>query len=481
MINPTSVLKRQFNGKILILGFGCVASSCLPVFFDNITNDSSRYYIISKDSEFWHIADQYGISYQETEITKDNYVQVLNDFGLNSGDFVINLTVDVSSKAVLEYCNSHDVLYLDTCIEPWAGYYSDDKVTNAEKSNFALRQDMISLKPKLKNTSTAVVAHGANPGLVNYFVKRALLELAEIQNKSFKEPITQDDWALLAYNLGVKTIQISERDTQYTNIPKERNTFFNTWSIPGFISEGIFQPAELGWGTHEKELPARGEYHINGYHPSIYINQPGASVKVRGWTPQEGPYHGFLITHNESISIADYFTLRNNANQIIYLPTVFYCYHPCDAAVLSMYEILGKNSEEQNNHHLMIEDIVSGNDELGVLLLGDFGDGNTGYWHGSNLSVETARSLAKFNSATSLQVVAGVLAAFVWAIENPNKGLVEADDIDHKRILEIADPYLGEIVSTLTKWSPTNKVNAIINEDMDLSDKFQFKNFQVKF
>jgi homospermidine synthase len=29
------------------------------------------------------------------------------------------------------------------------------------------------------------------------------------------------------------------------------NVFVNTWSVEGFVSEGL-QPAELGWGTHEK-------------------------------------------------------------------------------------------------------------------------------------------------------------------------------------------------------------------------------------
>ena len=37
---------------------------------------------------------------------------------------------------------------------------------------------------------------------------------------------------------------------------------------------------------------------------------PGAATRVRTWTPLAGPFHGFLITHNEAISIADYYTVR---------------------------------------------------------------------------------------------------------------------------------------------------------------------------
>ena len=56
---------------------------------------------------------------------------------------------------------------------------------------------------------------------------------------------------------GVKGIHIAERDTQRARDPKPRGMFVNTWSVEGFCSEGL-QPAELGWGTHEKALPANG-------------------------------------------------------------------------------------------------------------------------------------------------------------------------------------------------------------------------------
>ena len=54
--------------------------------------------------------------------------------------------------------------------------------------------------------------------------------------------------------LGVKGIHVAERDTQRSKNPKPFDTFVNTWSVDGFISEGL-QPAELGWGTHEKKMP----------------------------------------------------------------------------------------------------------------------------------------------------------------------------------------------------------------------------------
>src|SRR3546814_6976706 len=64
------------------------------------------------------------------------------------------------------------------------------------------------------------------------------------------------------------------------------------------------------------------------------------------WTPLEGPMHGFLVTHNESISMADYYSVKDGAT-VAYRPTVHYAYHPCDDAVLSLHEIAGKNWDMQ--------------------------------------------------------------------------------------------------------------------------------------
>lgn len=481
MTHSASTLSVPFSGRILFLGFGSIASASIPLFLKHINCDIKQYHIISKDSVFWNIADLYGISYDNTALTRDNYEQVLGDFGLTKGDFVVNLTVDVSSKDIILYCNKVGALYVDTVVEPWAGVYLDPNLTSSDKSNYALREEVVCMKGQLEGGPTAVIAHGANPGMVNHFVKRALLEIAALTAPDKKEPTDREGWAKLAEDLGLKVIQVSERDTQQSYLQKKPNEFFNTWSVTGFIIEGIFQPAELGWGTHETELPRLGKSHLFGCDAAIYIEQPGASLKVRGWTPNEGPYHGFLVTHNEAIGIADYFTGLDDCGFESYRPTVFYCYHPCDAAVLGVHEILGRNSKEQDVKHIMMDDIVSGNDELGVLLLGDFNGDFSGYWHGSNLSIDQTRALIPHNNATSLQVAIGVLSAFIWAVENPNRGLVEPEDMDHHRILEIADPYLGNVVSVKTDWNPTKESNAVIEEFVDKEDVWSFNNFRVKF
>lgn len=89
------------------------------------------------------------------------------------------------------------------------------------------------------------------------------------------------------------------------------------------------QPAELGWGTHERWLPENGRLQTIGSKAGAYLLQPGANTRVRSWCPTPGPQYGFLVTHNESISIADYSTLRDG-DRVVYRPTCHYAYHPAD-------------------------------------------------------------------------------------------------------------------------------------------------------
>src|SRR5690606_29074447 len=140
------------------------------------------------------------------------------------------------------------------------------------------------------------------PGLVSHFVKQALLDLRRDLGVHVDrpEPCTRADWAALAQALGVKVIHIAERDSQVSQRPKQAGEMVNTWSIDGFLEESV-QPAELGWGTHERTFPHDGRGHDSGNQAAIYLTQPGAATRVRTWTPDSGPIQGFLITHCESI------------------------------------------------------------------------------------------------------------------------------------------------------------------------------------
>ncbi len=335
-------------------------------------------------------------------MTRDNFKRVLDPL-VGRGDFLLNVSVDVSTIALIKLCAEKGALYLDTCIEPWPGGYTDPTIPVSRRTNYALREEALMLRKSNPRAPTAVITHGANPGLVSHFVKQALINIAADTGVKVATPSSREEWGKLAQTLGIKVIHIAERDTQISSKPKQPGEFVNTWSVDGFVSEGS-QPAELGWGTHERNFPRDGARHDFGCQSAIYLNVPGAATRVRTWTPIAGYFHGFLITHGESISIADYFTVHDGIS-VAYRPSAHYAYHPCDNAVLSVHEFAGHNWRVQDHKRIMMGDIVSGIDELGVLLAGHK---KNAYWYGSQLSIDEARRLAPFNNATSLQVTVGV-------------------------------------------------------------------------
>ena len=69
----------------------------------------------------------------------------------------------------------------------------------------------------------------------------------------------------------------------------------------------------------------------------------------------------------------------------------------------------------------------------------------------------------------------------VWAIENPKAGIVEADEMDYKRLLEVQSPYLGPVKGYYTDWTPLDSQTGFFDEDMDESDPWQFRNVLVRF
>lgn len=463
-----------FGGRLLMIGCGSIGQGVLPLLSKHIDITPDRILVVTADSRGREVADEAGVAFREVVITRDNYRDVLDPL-VEAGDFILNLSVEVSSLALVRFAKEKGALYLDTCIEPWAGAYTDTTLSPSQRSNYMLREGALALKRELGPGPTAVIAQGANPGMVSQLVKEAALNLARDLGKPADIPADREGWARLLQELGVKVIHIAERDTQVSAEHKKPGEFVNTWSIDGFISEGS-QPAELGWGTHETELPPDGARHPEGCDAAIYLNRPGASTRVRTWTPLAGPFHGFLITHNEAISIADYYTLREGG-QVVYRPTVHYAYHPCDDAVLSVHEFAGRNWREQETHRLLMDDITSGVDELGVLLMGH---AKGAYWYGSRLSIEEARAIAPHNSATSLQVVAGVLGGMVWALEHPDAGLVEADELDHVRVMEIMRPYLEPVVGAYGAWTPLEGRESLFPEDLDHDDPWQFRNVIVR-
>ena len=484
----------DFSGRLLVIGAGAVGTASLPLILKHVRITPCQITLLTGDdrADIAHeLAREFpGLTVVLFWLEEGNFASELTKY-VSAGDMIVSLSVGVSSVAVLEWCAERDVLYLDTVVEPWGGFYFDTRLSASDRSNYALRESALRLKRRLgTDSATAVLSHGANPGLISHFVKAGLLHVAARLGglggdaAAHSAPTSRAEWAALAQRLGLKAVHVAERDTQVQSGTKKPNEFINTWSVDGFIGEGC-QPAELGWGTHEKALPPKGARHPpGGCDAAIYINRPGASMRVRTWAPSSGPFHGFLITHNEAISLADYFTVRGASPgaPAAYRPTVHYAYRPCGDAIVSLHEFAGRGWVEQQHKRILCDEIVAGSDELGALLMGT--DPATGthyaYWYGSQLDIHQARRLATHNTATTLQISSAVLAATIWAMRNPRCGLVEAEELPHEEILSVCMPYVAPVVGAFTDWTPLQNRSALFDEDVDTDDPWQFKNVAVE-
>ena len=461
-----------------MIGFGSIGRGMLHLLERHFEFDRARFVVVDPSDADRALLDAKGIRFIQAAVTRGGYRDLLTPL-LTDGEgtgFCVNVSVDVSSRAVMELCREVGALYIDTVAEPWSGFYLDENAGPEARTNYALREIILDARAKNPGGPTAVSCCGANPGLVSWLVKQALMNLAGDLGIEGGIPRRREEWAALMRRVGVKGIHIAERDTQRSLSPKPIGTFVNTWSVEGFVAEGL-QPAELGWGTHETWMPENGRKHREGSKAAIYLLQPGAATRVYSWTPIGGPQQAFLVTHNEAITLSDYFTVRGEDGTAAYRPTCHYAYHPCDDAVLSLHEMFGKAGDPQQTFHILEEhEIADGVDQLGVLL---YGHGKNAYWYGSTLSIDEARSLAPHHNATGLQVTSAILAGMVWALENPSAGIVEVEELDFRRCLEIQAPYLGEVSGVYTDWTPLEGRPGFFPESIDASDPWQFRNVLV--
>lgn len=455
--------------SVLILGFGSIGQALLPMLQQHFALPAAQITLIAADEEGAVEAQQSGLSIKRIALHEANYATVLAQH-LRAGDLLINVSVDVASLSLLQWCQAQDVLYLDTCVEPWAGTYQQGGLA---ASNYMLRHAALSQavhqhplesqkqeQPATTGGSgkaTAVIAHGANPGLISHLLKEALESLAALRGISH-----WPSWAALAQQLGIKVVQLAERDTQQTNIAAAPGHFYNTWSVEGLMAEA-WQGAEMGWGSHEHRLPDDARQHQLGDRSGIYLQRHSAELRVRSWVPLVGEQQAWLITHHEALSIAHLLTLPGkDINQPRYRPTVYYAYAPSPIATQSLQYWQASGYQPPQVSRVLRDELLTGLDQLGVLLLFSAGTApDSGlsweagaYWYGSTLTLEEARQLAQHNSATSLQVVAGILAALSWMLDHPRAGVVEAESLDHRQVMQVARPYLGQVAGVMTDWQP---------------------------
>ena len=215
-------LLANFDGPIVMIGFGSIGKGTLPLLERHIAFDRSKFVVIAPDDRNCQLLEERQIKFLRQAITRDNYRAVLSPL-LTEGPgrgMVVNLSVDTSSVDLMELAKDLNAFYIDTVVEPWPGLYTDQGRSISERSNYALREGVLELRRRRPGGVTAVSCCGANPGMVSWMVKQALIDVASDLKLDFIEPQSREQWARLMRRAGVKGIHIDLPDASRRGHPR---------------------------------------------------------------------------------------------------------------------------------------------------------------------------------------------------------------------------------------------------------------------
>jgi homospermidine synthase len=471
---------------VLITGFGIVAQALLPMLEQRAGVRADEVTVIDFADRRRRLRPwiKRGLCFVRERVTPLNLSRLLSTH-IGEGGLIIDLAWSIDCFDMLHWAHHHGVRYVNASVEAWDPVGEIHTQSLYEKSLYSRYVRLLGLVNEWQNGPTAVIDHGANPGLVSHFVKQGLIDIARAalkegglagaKRREVQDCLEARYFAGLARALDVKAIHCSEWDSQRAPVPKRPDEFVGTWSVEGMWEESI-SPCELGWGTHEQILPPFAAVPDSGPRNQIILPRMGLNTMARSWVPGR-EIVGMIVTHGESFGVSHALTVREGGVPV-YRPTVHYAYMPCNDSLVSLHELRCRNYELHPRRRIMANEISTGMDLVGALLMGH---PFRSWWTGSILSIAQARRAVPDVNATAVQVAAGVLAAVLWAERNPRRGFCFPEDLPHEEVLRDARPYLGRVVSLRSDWTPLQRHRVYFGENPeacpDHLDPWQFRNF----
>ena len=412
----------NFAGKIVFVGFGSIGQGVLPLILRHIGTSSDRITIVHRGKQRPDRSRAI-----RSEIRQDGADPGELPPGAGTSAQRRGLPVEFIRRRVERRSHSigtrarravsrylHRALGQQIPADPTATVDTSQQVHHAPAGAGPARPGLT------KARRTAVLTHGSQPpGWFRTWSSRALLNIAKdtgVDAGSAQQPRFLGEARPNPRHPGH-----SPSPSEIPQVHECAEGRRTSSSIPGpwtaSSAKGL-QPAELGWGTHAESIPAETAPGTRWGQAarSAAPNRPGAATRVRTWTPQAGHFH--RIPHHAPPKRFHWRTTTPSwtASSVAYhMPTTHYAHITrATTAVLSVHEFAGNNWHLQDHKRIMLNEITAGIDELGVLLAGHE---KNAYWYGSQLSIEEARKLAPYNSATSLQVTAAALSGMIWAME----------------------------------------------------------------
>lgn len=460
----------KFDGKIVQFGFGAVGKSFYEKISKEIKFDENNYIVITRNQEeFGPYINLGGLvsNFKVHEVTKENYQNIFESY-LNSGDLLIDFADSVGTKDICNWCAEKNIMYINTGETDWPdNWYSilnENKLKNEIKEKHQ--------KNKETNQYPIVLQHGNNPGLVSHFVKAGIEYIINTQykkSKQLKELIKNNKWNVVAQQLGIKMIHVNDIDLQEINDNDQDDTLYSTWCIDSFFFE-MLSESTLNIGSHEN---------IDFQEKCKLIDKENGFIELKTLAKENlcrtqypnGSFEGFLVPHEETITISKSLEVKQNG-ELIYKPSVMFLYSPCDSAKKYLKQskvndypnpdpMKPLDCEEENGTTIIRghiypkkaeivykEKISYGTEYVGVLIMGD---NFKPVWIGNRIEQKFLykdKKTSYWQTPTITPVAMSALAAVCWMIKNKDKGgIYFPDDImDYKYILKIAEKYISKTI-----------------------------------
>ena len=382
------------------------------------------------------------ITHYKEKITKQNMKNIFNKF-VDDKTIVINVSVDVDSLLLMKESKIRKALYIDSSIEDYEEDIKKDKPIEQKTLYYrGIQTDKQLKKIHSPKSKTILHSHAMNPGLISSFVLYWIDWFVQHYGDSkMKKHLKKQEFGILAKQIGIDTIHISEIDTQTTNKEYKPNIFYSSWSSIGFQEEardnvqivGTDNEYKKQLGFHKSKIKPFTFYMddrgMNTTHESYMLNNKLQTVK----------YEGMMIPHYEPFSLSEYLSYGKD-----YCPNIYYVYKPCEIAEKSLNKLRDNNYELLEGCVLRGYDITSGYDAVGATIY--LTNGNM-YWCGSILDINQTKNMGlKYTGPTCLQVVISMTRAIEYLLSHQKDGLITTEEIPYKYMIDNCKKYLGQFI-----------------------------------
>ena len=460
----------EFKNKIVQLGFGAVGKSFFEKVFKEIKFDKDKYFVISNNkleyTFFLELGGQIG-NFIVADINKENFSKIFTQY-LDEGDFLIDFADSVGTKDFVEWCAKNNIMYLNTGETDW-----DDNWYNIFEENLK-KNELRNQFKKIEgvNKYPIVLQHGNNPGLVSHFVKAGLEYIVKKQFKNdekLNSLLKENKFNEIARILDLKQIHVNDNDYQEIKDKFDEGKLYSTWSVDSFFFE-MLSESTVNIGTGEK-IENKQEYKMLDLENGFLEFKNLAFDKIGKTYYPKGKFEGFLVPHEETITIAKSLEVKDK-DDVLYRPTVMFLYSPCDFAIeylkkarvndyLSTDTDKIKDTDKINNDYIIRgfrypkrseiiykEQIKKGTEYVGVLLLGSQFNP---VWVGNRIKknfLYKDKKTSFWQTPTITPVAISALSAACWMIKNKEEGgIYFPDDInEYKDIINFAEKYISKTI-----------------------------------